>query len=55
MHVTLTIQVGASVPAEDYPAIVRATLNTAPTSADAAPTSTHHDWPIIVRVHEATD
>jgi hypothetical protein len=55
MHVALTIQVPMTTPSTDYPAIVRATLATAAMSADAAPTSTHHDWPIIIRVHEATD
>jgi hypothetical protein len=58
MHVALTIAVPSTALAEDYPnasngtAIVRATLNTAATSADAAPTSVHHDWPFIVRVQQ---
>jgi hypothetical protein len=55
MHVTLTIQVASSVAAEDFPALVRATLNSPAASADAAPTSVHHDWPFIVRVHEVGD
>jgi hypothetical protein len=55
-HVTLTITVAADTPAEDYPTnenstgIVRATLTG--TSADGGTTSSHHDWPFILRVQE---
>lgn len=40
VHVSFTVQVGASVPAGNYPFVVRAALNA----------NDHHDWPVILKV-----